>query len=55
MKPEGFSFQRDNRSKIWVAGWNIPGLMYGILESHTRESIIPVKLMEEHTLLYFGN
>ncbi len=31
-KPEGFSIRRDAGNKIWVAGGDIAGLMYGILE-----------------------
>jgi hypothetical protein len=32
LKPEGFSLQRDKKDRIWVAGGDIAGLMYGILE-----------------------
>lgn len=32
LKPEGFSLRRDKKDRIWVAGGDIAGLMYGILE-----------------------
>lgn len=32
LKPEGFSLKKDAKGKIWVAGADLPGLMYGILE-----------------------
>lgn len=32
LKPEGFSLRKDEKARIWVAGGDIAGLMYGILE-----------------------
>ncbi len=32
LKSEGFSLRRDEKKRIWVAGGDIAGLMYGILE-----------------------
>ncbi len=47
VKNEGFTLRKDNKNRIWIAGGDISGMMYGILELAEQISLYGLEKVKE--------
>ena len=47
IKDEGFSLKRDRMNRIWIAGGNISGMMYGIMELAEQVKLYGIEKVKE--------